>query len=186
MRRSVGFLTASGFLSAILLVWAQLWISSRGNVFDWASSLGLIWTYIAVLLSLIASVIAIYSDLKRARTQVPNPAICLLVIAFGMAVIDVSQSIGSRLVFVAANASSIPDWLSRYTSYSVEYVCYVTAAIVLSIIILIAVLLTNRISRSREEVPQSTSTVKENTPSLTEVAESGKPIENDDKEVSES
>jgi len=186
VRKSVGFLTASGFLSAILLVWAQLWISSRGNVFDWASSLGLIWTYTAVLLSVIASVIAIYNDLKRAEAQVPNSAICLLVIAFGMAVIDIGQSIGSRLVFVVADAPSIPDWLSRYTSYNVEYVSYITAAIVLSIIILIAVFFTRRISRSREKVPQSTFTVKENIPSMTEVKESGKPIENNAKEVSKS
>ena len=99
MRSTIGFLTASGLLSAVLLVWAQLWINTRvtPNTPSWSSSYGLIWTYLAVFISLIASVIVIFNDIKnRSSTLAPKApwlAVNLLSIAFCMAIVDVAASI---------------------------------------------------------------------------------------------
>ena len=163
MRKSVGFLAASGLLSAILLVWAQQWISSRtGNAPDWGSSLGLIWTYVAVLLSLTSSMIALYSYLKAAEAQVPISAMYLLGMAFGMAVVDIGQSLCSNLLFLTTTAPSMPDWLARFFSYEqVKRGFYISAPIVLLIIFFIVRSFVNRITEPRGKIHQSTPTERE-------------------------
>ena len=151
MRRPVGFLAASGFVSAILLVWAQQWIGNRtGNAPDWASSLGLIWTYVAVLLSLISSIIALYNYLKTDEDQVPISAMYLLGIAFGMAIADVSQSLFTNLLFLTTGYASMPSWIeSLGLCVPVECVFYISASIVIVIILVVVISVVRCITKPR-------------------------------------
>lgn len=158
MRKSVVFLAASGFTSAILLVWAQQWISSRtGNAPDWASSLGLIWTYVAVLLSLTSSIIALYNGLKTDEAQVPTSAMYLLGIAFGMAIVDVGQSLFTNLLFLKTGYSSMPLWIETLSPcVPVEWIFYISASIVFVIILVVVGLSVHCITKQRGEIHQST------------------------------
>src|SRR3989337_296264 len=57
-----GFITAAGFLAAILLVWAQLWIRTYDKRFRESLNvkLGLFWTIYAILLALLAFSYALF------------------------------------------------------------------------------------------------------------------------------
>ncbi len=56
MRDMTMFLAAAGGVSAVLLVWAQLWTEpgTVNRIPEAASRLGQAWTYISVLFSLLA------------------------------------------------------------------------------------------------------------------------------------
>ncbi len=95
------FLTATGFLAAILLVWAQSWINIYEPPWPETVYLGLMWTYSAVIVAVLASALAILSWFRE-RTSinfkdftVRGCPIALLVAAFIMTVIDVGQSLVS-------------------------------------------------------------------------------------------
>lgn len=151
MRKSVGFLAASGFVSAILLVWAQQWIGYRtGNVPDWTSSLGLAWTYVALLLSLTSSVIALYSYFRTDDAQVPISATYLLGIAFGMAIVDVGQSLSTNLIYLATGHASMVIWIeSLNPCVPVELVFYIAAAVVIVVILIVVVSVVKSITKPR-------------------------------------
>ena len=125
MRKPAGYLTASGFLSAILLVWAQLWFGSRtAGAQDWASSLGLAWTFTAVLLSLTGSIsvfiYGIQKRINRSNTYVPTWTLWLLLVSMGMAIITVTQSIASNIVFLVTKKASLPAFLADILHLCVE------------------------------------------------------------------
>ena len=98
------FLTATGFLAAILLVWGQLWISaypveSRPETVY----LGLIWTYLAVFVALLAFAWGGWSYLRmhcKQDFQVRGLPIGLLVAVLLMTGINVGQSIVSTVTKV--------------------------------------------------------------------------------------
>ena len=123
MRKTVGYLTASGFLSAILIFWAQLWFSLKPDGgFDWASSLGLAWTYLAVILALVGSVAVVIQDLASHHETdeeiVPHWTIWLLGIAIGMALVDILLSLISNILHLVNGAASIPYWMQNTLHWS--------------------------------------------------------------------
>jgi len=66
--KSTSFLTASGILVAILLVWAQLWFTTAqqyGEPNTITAKYGLSYVYIAVLFSLIAFTLTVYNAVNR-------------------------------------------------------------------------------------------------------------------------
>jgi len=142
LRKAVGFLTASGFVSAILLVWAQQWVGYiAADELDWSSGLGLAWTLAAVLLSLTSSMIALYNYMRTDDTeaQVPISAMYLLSIAFGMAIVDVAQSLWKAVTFLVTGYQKMPLWVeSLGPPVSVEWIFYVAAVVVFVIICIIA------------------------------------------------
>ena len=74
---------------------------------------------------------------------------CLLGIAFGMAIVDVGQSLFTNLLFlVKTDYSSMPVWIeSLGLCVPVEWVFYILASIVLVVIIVIVRVFVNRIAK---------------------------------------
>lgn len=106
------FLTAAGFLAAILLVWAQSWINAYEPPWPETVYLGLMWTYSAVIVAVLASALAILSWFRE-RTSinfkyftVQGCPIALLVAAFIMTVMDVGQSLVSVIMKPIKNIPS--------------------------------------------------------------------------------
>ena len=151
MRKAIGFLTASGFVSAILLVWAQQWVSSIGeNELEWSRALGLAWTLVAVLLSLTSSVIALRDYLRADEegAQVSVWAMRCLATAFGMAIVAVAQSLCKSLIFLATGYQAMPLWIeSLGPPVSVEWVFYAGAIVVFVIICIIATVSAKRAAK---------------------------------------
>ena len=91
------FLVATGFLAAILLVWGQLWVSSYpAEDVPETVYLGLIWTYLAVVVALAAFAWAGWSWSREdfgKDFRVPDWPFGLLVATLIMAGINVGQSI---------------------------------------------------------------------------------------------
>ena len=94
------FLTASGVLIGVLLVWAQLWASSYPKRDDnhrpWTVELGLVWTYVSVLLAMLSFGWSGYYYFTQ-RYDVPPVAMGLFIAAFLMTVLNVAQSLVSNL-----------------------------------------------------------------------------------------
>jgi hypothetical protein len=151
LRKAVGFLTASGFVSAILLVWGQQWVGGiAAGELDWSSGLGLAWTLVAVLLSLTSSMIALYNYLRAddKEAQVPVRAMYLLAIAFGMAIVDVAQSLCKVLIFLITGYQKMPLWVeSLGPAMSVERIFYIAAAAVFVIICIISIVAVKRAAK---------------------------------------
>jgi hypothetical protein len=135
IRKISTFVTADALLAAILMVWAQLWI--QPSVRLWAAwygvekpeevsktlqtfnlnvgALGLLWTYFAVLLALLALVWVGFSILRPPSDKVPAPAIGLFSASVLMALVDVFQSICSVACKLLSSSSiwvplSIHPW----------------------------------------------------------------------------
>jgi len=146
-----GFLTASGLLSAILLVWGQLWFQLRSDRSpDWANSFGLIWTFIAVLLSLLASGVAMHKLLTvrdSRHYEVPKIAVGLFSAAIMMAIIDILQSLFSNVVYTIFGSGSIPIWfedlfngnLKLVTPNCIQWLIYGIALTFLIVIIVLSI-----------------------------------------------
>jgi len=106
------FLTASGVLIGVLLVWAQLWASSYAERDDqswmvrlahaqkkerpWTVELGLVWTYVSVLLAMLSFAGGGYSYFTQGH-NVPPAAMGLFIAAFLMTILNVAQSLISNL-----------------------------------------------------------------------------------------
>ena len=108
IRKLNTFITANALLIVVLLVWAQLWIQpsvqlwvreyGKGNpagilnVFNLNVGIGLAWTYLAVLLALIALAWVGWRSLTAQICETPSPAIGLFAASLVMAILDVGQS----------------------------------------------------------------------------------------------
>jgi hypothetical protein len=96
------FLTATGFLAAILLVWAQSWISIyKPKCLPRTVGLGLTWTYLTVVVALVAFACAGWCWWKagfKENFQVANWSVGLLVSVLIMTGIDVGQSLLSSAI----------------------------------------------------------------------------------------
>ncbi|MGA3094078.1 MAG: hypothetical protein ABSD79_01665 [Dehalococcoidales bacterium] len=103
--RNIGiFLTADSLLAAVLLVWAQLWISPSiqlwardfprhlPNAINLSAGFGLAWTYFAVLLALIALAWAGWDSLTNHVEVTPIAALVGFTGALSMTIINVMQS----------------------------------------------------------------------------------------------
>jgi len=115
------FVTATGFLAAILLVWAELWVGIYKPHLPETVSLGLIWTYLAVILALTASGRAVYSWLgsrTKAIFKVEGLSIGLLVATFIMTLVDVGQSLCSVVI---KSYRGIPLTQSLIASWPFEF-----------------------------------------------------------------
>ncbi len=126
IRKISTFVTADALLAAVLLVWAQLWIQpsvrlwaawygrekltyNSENVseilqtFDFNTGVGLIWTYSAVFLALLALAWVGWCTLKTSSDKIPATAsgktpalaVALFTASLIMAIINVFQSICS-------------------------------------------------------------------------------------------
>ena len=134
IRKISTFVTADALLAAVLMVWAQLWIqpsvrlwaawygkeqpeevSKVLQTFDWNVGVGLIWTYTAVFLALLALVWVGYSTLRTLSDKVPATAVGFFMASVIMALINVSQSIYSVAKKLLSGSSiweplSLPSW----------------------------------------------------------------------------
>ncbi len=86
------FLVASGFLTAILLVWAQLWVSTaqayrRRELSTWTVGYGLTYIYWAIGASLVAFVIGIICE------PLPGAAFGFFAFSLLVATVQVGQSL---------------------------------------------------------------------------------------------
>ncbi|MBI2328050.1 MAG: hypothetical protein HYU85_00060 [Chloroflexi bacterium] len=133
IRKISTFVTADALLAAILMVWAQLWIqpsvrlwaawygkeqfdkipdkvSSTLQTFEWNVGFGLIWTYAAVFLALLALAWVGRSSLKNALTdKVPDSAVNLFMFSVSMALGNVLQSVFSVFIKLLLPNYSIWD-----------------------------------------------------------------------------
>ncbi|MBE9513161.1 MAG: hypothetical protein IMY77_03805 [Chloroflexi bacterium] len=111
------FVTADALLAAILLVWAQLWIQpslqlwvreyGKGepaeilDTFSMNVGIGLVWTYFAVFLALVALAWAGWrsftTEEKSERNKTPDFSIGLFSASLVMAVLDVLQSFATNI-----------------------------------------------------------------------------------------
>ena len=115
LRKLSTFITADALLTAILLVWAQLWIQPSlqlwsknyepgveiGRWFDSFNSsagFGLMWTYSAVFLALLAIVWAGWKTLAICESKTPDTAIGLFSASLIMGLANVAQSISSLAI----------------------------------------------------------------------------------------
>ncbi len=124
------FVTADALLAAVLMVWAQLWIqpsvrlwaawygsanqteevSKVLQTFDLNVGVGLIWTYLAVFLALLALVWVSWSSLNnRHNDKVPNSAVNLFLFSVSMALGDILQSVISVSIKVLSPSYLIWD-----------------------------------------------------------------------------
>jgi len=97
----VSFLTATGFLTAILLVWGQLWLNSYpAEERPTTVHSGLLWTYLSVLVALIAFCWAGYLGFLQGdeELEIRGVPIALFVTALFMTFLNVGQSIMSVIV----------------------------------------------------------------------------------------
>ena len=91
------FIAADALLAVVLLVWGQFWT----RTFEFPAAIetnvgvGLIWTYFAVFISLLALILAVWHSLKEGNNEAPKFAIALFGTSAVMAIINVSQSIVS-------------------------------------------------------------------------------------------
>lgn len=116
----VSFITASGFVVAILLVWANLWTTTAQVYEDKRTSMFLVkyslaYLYWAVLASLIAFVIAIF------REPVPSPALGFLGFSLMITIFMVGSSLTGVILKVLHDLelwSTLEPWdpLSRLSS----------------------------------------------------------------------
>jgi len=117
------FLTAAGLIAAILLVWAQLWISAyTPGVIPLSAGLGLLWTYIAVIVALTAFAWAGWSWLKQGgseKFQVTGWPLALLVAAVIMTAVDVCLSVAS-VAFKLFAGKSLSEQLIELTSCTAQ------------------------------------------------------------------
>lgn len=118
------FITADALLTAVLLVWQQLWTRptidlwvkyyhpETNQVEEWfrpfnnSSSAGLLLTLSAVLLSLLALASAGWAGISRARSerQTPGLALGLFASSLLLGIVNVSQSLASVAIkFVTFN-----------------------------------------------------------------------------------
>lgn len=111
------YLVAAGFLSAISLVWAQLWVQLSGQsnsairIQEEALLLGLAWAYASIFLALLGSLLAALDNIRNQIRMVGTWALGLLAYAALMVLANVSQSILSsftRLLWDKSLAELIP------------------------------------------------------------------------------
>ena len=115
-----GFITAAGFLAAILLVWAQLWIRTYDEKFRESLNvrLGLFWTIFAILLALLAFSYALFYQFDVGREEnVPGVAIGLFVASLIMALLGVGQSFTSVFIKLVCRLPlfeplRVPKWFA--------------------------------------------------------------------------
>jgi len=134
------FLTATGFLAAILLVWAQSWLNIYETPCVTATvAIGLIWTYLAVVLAMAAFALAgwRWSEEKPKNFQVTGLPFGLLVSVLIMAIIDVGQSLFfTAIKFVRGLPFHKPmpeleTILQTYPLYSIIFVVLIAVFIIL-------------------------------------------------------
>lgn len=93
------FIAATGFLAAILLVWAQSWINIyKPETLPTTVGLGLMWTYLTVIVALLAFALAGLSWLREKRKEifrVEGWPLGLLVATLIMTGVNVGQSLFS-------------------------------------------------------------------------------------------
>ena len=123
LRKLSVFVTADALLAAVLLVWAQLWIQPFIQMWaEWYKiqdltavndfldvlvpniTIGLFWTYLAVLLALIGLAwIGLSFINNRNLQETPNIAIGFFLASLIMAILEVGQSVVSifiKIVFI--------------------------------------------------------------------------------------
>lgn len=95
------FLVATGFLATILLVWGQLWASAYSGEMPGTVYLGLIWTFLAVTIALIAFALVGLSWLREGYKKnytVKRWPLGLLVATLIMTGVNVGQSLVSVFI----------------------------------------------------------------------------------------
>ncbi len=118
--RKIGtFITADALLAAVLMVWAQLWIQPTlelwikyyqpvcGNIGEWfdkyndSNLFGLLLTYPAILLALVALAWAVWHSLNKSSNnksdETPKLSLGLFGAAISMAILNVSQFVLSAV-----------------------------------------------------------------------------------------
>lgn len=135
----ISFITATGFLTAILLVWSQLW-TTTAQVYEesgtsmWIVKYSLVYLYWAIFASLVAFALAVF------REPMPKPALGLL----GFSLTTSIFMIGSSLVGVIMKVlndlslwSTLEPWPPLY-NLSLGYGGKVLLVIVFPMLVLTA------------------------------------------------
>jgi hypothetical protein len=133
-----GFITAAGFLAAILLVWAQLWIRTYDEKFRESLNvkLGLFWTIFAILLALLAFSYALFFQFLTGRGEnVSGVALGLFAGSLIMALLGVGQSFTSVFIKLVCHLPlfeplRVPKW---FTWLSIGLASALTAASIVAI-----------------------------------------------------
>jgi len=135
------FLTATGFIAAILLVWAQTWDDMYAVPLPDTVYIGLIWTYLAVLIDIIAFALAGYSYLKdenKKSFQVSGLPVSLLISAIIMTVINIYQTIISVFIKFVREDLSIAEPLIYLETGGAKLYGSVIVVIAVAIIIFLS------------------------------------------------
>lgn len=152
MRSLTTFLTATGFLLAISLVWGQWWVQlwvQPYKVADLPVLLGLAWSYISVFSSLIAFGWAAASNIKSQTKYVGNIPLSLVITAFFMTLFNVGQSVLSSITRLLWQ-TSLADLMLNQEHCTVAWTLVMIVSI--AVLFLIIYLLVARTDKGRDEL----------------------------------
>ncbi len=125
------FITADAFLAAIVLVWGQLWATSEVPTRHY----GLAWTYLTVLLALVALTIAGFQTLRtrddEARSRVHYVAVALFIAALEMGILNVLQSLFTTSRLAAGGCGNPLDIEKPFLWYSLVFVIVIIVTCIL-------------------------------------------------------
>jgi hypothetical protein len=149
LRKLSTFITADALLAAVLLVWAQLWIQPFAQLwadqyvsyrdptatellegFNFNVGIGLGWTYLAVLLTLMALAWVGWCSIKKGILVTPNLAIGLFLSSLTMAVLEVGQSLMSIFIKTIDTESTVFQFSTKIPTYLAIFVLISAVSII--------------------------------------------------------